>query len=471
MLHEHRLFPAEGAARAVAVKLYETVKDLPIISPHGHTDPSWFAENKPFPNPTALFLQPDHYIFRMLYSQGISLESLGIPQQGATGDPSAAQQIDPRAAWRIFAQNYFLFRGTPTRMWIDYAFQTLFGLNERLSGDNADEYYDIIDKALQTPEFLPRSLFERFRIEVLATTDAAVDTLSWHQQIRDSGWKGRVVPTFRPDAVVDAEYLGFKENLVELGRVSGEDVSSWKGYLNALRSRRAFFKSMGATATDHGHLTAMTADLSETDASNLYARIFSGNTNPGDVELFQAQMLTEMAGMSVEDGLTMQLHPGSVRNHNLKVYEKFGRDKGCDIPSPTEYVRALRPLLSRYGNEPNFTFIVFTLDESTFSRELAPLAGHYPCLKLGPPWWFHDSPEGMMRFRETATETAGFYNTVGFNDDTRALLSIPARHDVARRIDCAFLGRLVAEHRLDEAEAFEVVKDLTVNLVRKAYRL
>ena len=469
MLHEHRLFPAEGAARAVAVKLYETIKDAPIISPHGHTDPSWFAENKPFPNPTALFLQPDHYIFRMLYSQGISLESLGIPQQGATGDPTAT--VDPRAAWRIFAQNYFLFRGTPTRMWIDYAFQTLFGFKERLSSDNADEYYDIIDKALQTPEFLPRALFERFRIEVLATTDAAVDTLSWHRQIRESGWKGRVVPTFRPDAVVDAEYLGFRENLQQLGEVSGQDVSSWKGYLNALRSRRAFFKSMGATATDHGHLTALTADLSETDASNLYARVFSGNTNPGDVELFQAQMLTEMAGMSVEDGLTMQLHPGSVRNHNLHVYEKFGRDKGADIPSPTEYVRALRPLLSKYGNEPNFTFIVFTLDESTFSRELAPLAGHYPCMKLGPPWWFHDSPEGMMRFRETATETAGFYNTVGFNDDTRALLSIPARHDVARRIDCAFLGRLVAEHRLDEAEAFEVIQDLTVNLVRKAYRL
>ena len=469
MLHEHRLFPADGAARAVAVKLYETIKNAPIISPHGHTDPSWFAENKPFPNPTALFLQPDHYIFRMLYSQGISLESLGVPQQGATGDASAT--VDPRAAWRIFAKNYFLFRGTPTRMWIDYAFQTLFGLNERLSGDNADEYYDIIDKALQTPEFLPRSLFERFRIEVLATTDAAVDTLSWHKQIKESGWAGRVVPTFRPDAVVDAEYLGFQENLKQLGEVSGEDVSTWKGYLNALRSRRAFFKSMGATATDHGHLTAMTADLSETDASNLYARILSGNRNPGDVELFQAQMLTEMAGMSVEDGLTMQLHPGSVRNHNLHVYEKFGRDKGCDIPSPTEYVRALRPLLSKYGNEPNFTFIVFTLDESTFSRELAPLAGHYPCMKLGPPWWFHDSPEGMMRFRETATETAGFYNTVGFNDDTRALLSIPARHDVARRIDCAFLGRLVAEHRLDEAEAFEVVQDLTVNLVRKAYRL
>jgi glucuronate isomerase len=471
MLHGHRLFPVEGAARSVAARLYETVKDLPIISPHGHTDPQWFAENKPFPNPTALFLQPDHYIFRMLYSQGVSMESLGVPQQGALGDAGAAASVDPREAWRIFARNYFLFRGTPTRLWIDYAFENLFGLTDRLSADNADEYYEMIAAKLNTPEFLPRALFERFKIEVLATTDAAVDDLKWHKQIRDSGWTGRVLPTFRPDAVVDAEYLGFKDNLEQLGRVTGEDVSHWKGYLNALRSRRAFFKSMGATATDHGHLTAMTADLTGQDAAQLYERIYTGRLSPGDVELFQAQMLTEMAGMSVEDGLTMQLHPGSVRNHNLKVYEKFGRDKGCDIPSPTEYVRSLRPLLSKYGNEPNFTFILFTLDESTFSRELAPLAGHYPCLRLGPPWWFHDSPEGMMRFRETATETAGFYNTVGFNDDTRAFLSIPARHDVARRVDCAFLGKLVAEHRLDEDEAFELAQELTVGLVRKAYRL
>ena len=471
MLHGQRLFPVDGAARAVAERLYETVKDLPIISPHGHTDPSWFAENKPFANPTALFLQPDHYIFRMLYSQGISLESLGVPQQGAAGDASAAEKVDPREAWRIFAKNYYLFRGTPTRLWIDYAFQNLFGLTERLSADNADAHYQAIDEALKTPEFLPRALFERFKIEVLATTDAAVDGLEWHKKIQASGWKGRVLPTFRPDAVVDAEYLGFKENLDKLGEVSGEDVSTWKGYLNALRSRRAFFKTMGATATDHGHLTAMTADLAEDEAARLYSRIYSGKAEAGDVELFQAQMLTEMAGMSVEDGLTMQLHPGSVRNHNAKVYAQFGRDKGADIPSPTEYVRSLRPLLSKYGNEPNFTFIVFTLDESTFSRELAPLAGHYPCLRLGPPWWFHDSPEGMMRFRETATETAGFYNTVGFNDDTRALLSIPARHDVARRVDCAFLGRLVAEHRLDEDEAFELAQELTVGLVRKAYKL
>jgi len=465
MLSMERLFPAEGTARAVAAKLYETVRDLPIISPHGHTDPQWFADNQPFPDPSALFIQPDHYIFRMLYSQGVSLESLGIPQL------DGKQEADPREVWRIFARNYYLFRGTPTRLWIDYAFSEQFGLKDRLSPENADEYYDVIDKKLRTPEFLPRALFESFRLEVLATTDAAFDSLEQHKKIKASGWKGRVLPTFRPDAVVDVEYAGFKQNLEKLGEVSGEDISSYTGYLNALRKRRAYFKENGCTATDHGHLTAMTADLSKNQATALYERIYTGKTSPGDVELFQAQMLTEMACMSVEDGLTMQLHPGSIRNHNRVVYEKFGRDKGADMPSPTEYVRGLRPLLSKYGNEPGFTFILFTLDESTFSRELAPLAGHYPCLRLGPPWWFHDSPEGMMRFREQATETAGFYNTVGFNDDTRAFLSIPARHDVARRIDCAFLGRLVAEHRLDEDEAFELAQDLTVGLVRKAYKL
>ena len=465
MLDAKRLFPAEATARAVAVKLYETVRDLPIFSPHGHTDPRWFAENKPFPNPAALFIQPDHYIFRMLYSQGIPLESLGIPQE------DGKESADPREVWRIFARNYYLYRGTPTRLWMDFALENVFGLTERLSAANADEFYGAIEKKLQTPEFLPRALFERFNIEVLSTTDSAFDSLEYHRAIKASGWKGRVLPTFRPDAVVDAEFLGFRDNLKKLGEVSGEDVSNWKGYLAALRSRRAFFKKNGATATDHGHLTAQTADLPLQEAERLYERIFTGRLQAGDVELFQAQMLTEMAGMSVEDGLTMQLHPGSIRNYNPVVYEKFGRDKGADIPSPTEYVRALRPLLSKYGNEANFTLILFTLDETAFSRELAPIAGHFPSVKLGPPWWFLDSPEGMMRFRERATETAGFYNTVGFNDDTRAFLSIPARHDVARRVDCAFLARLVAEHRLDEAEAFEVVKDLTVNLVRKAYKL
>lgn len=465
MLNENRLFPADGAARAVAVKLYETVRDLPIISPHGHCDPRWFAENGAFPNPAALFIQPDHYIFRMLYSQGVSMESMGIPFADGT------QSADPREVWRIFAKHYYLFRGTPTRLWIDYAFEKQFGLKQRLGPKNADEYYDAIQKKLETPEFRPRALFESFRIEVLTTTDSPIDPLDSHKAMRASGWKGRVLPTFRPDSVIDAEYAGFAENIQKLGQITGENVGTYKGYLNALRNRRAFFKSMGATATDHGHLTAQTADLSEQEASALYGRILTGRADAKDIELFQAQMLTEMAGMSVEDGLTMQLHPGAVRNHNQKVYEKFGRDKGGDVPSQTEYVRALRPLLNKYGNDSRLTFILFTLDETTYARELAPLAGHYPALRLGPPWWFHDSPEGMMRFREQATETAGFYNTVGFNDDTRAFLSIPARHDVARRIDCAFLGRLVAEHRLDEDEAFEVARELTVGLVKKAYKL
>lgn len=465
MLDSMRLFPSDPAARAVSAKLYETVRDLPILSPHGHTDPAWFAKDESFPNPAALFIQPDHYIFRMLYSQGVSLESLGIPQV------DGKQQADPREVWRIFARHYYLFRGTPTRLWLDYSLSTLFDLSERLNAENADDYYDTISRALQTAEFRPRALFEKFRIEVLSTTDSPLDPLEYHKAIQESGWKGRVLPTFRPDAVIDAEYAGFLENIEKLGAITGENIGTFKGYLNALRSRRAFFKSMGATATDHGHLTAMTTDLDPSTAESLYQRILSGRSVPEEQQIFQAQMLTEMAGMSVEDGLTMQLHPGSIRNHNKLVYGKFGRDKGADIPSPTEYVRNLRPLLSKYGNDTRFTFIVFTLDESTFSRELAPLAGHYPALRLGPPWWFHDSPEGMMRFRETATETAGFYNTVGFNDDTRAFLSIPSRHDVARRIDCAFLGRLVAEHRLDEEEAFQVVQDLTVNLVRKAYKL
>ena len=464
MLNENRLFPVERAARDIAAMLYETVRNLPILSPHGHTDPRWFARNEAFPNPAALLIQPDHYIFRMLYSQGIPLESLGVSSLQGPVD------VDPREVWRIFAKNYFLFRGTPTRLWLDYTLEKQFGLTQRLTERNADEYYETIDSKLRTPEFRPRALFEQFHIEVLSTTDTPLDSLEFHREIRQSGWKGRVIPTFRPDSVIDAEYIGFLSNIHKLGEITGENVASYEGYLNALRNRRQFFKSMGATATDHGHLTAATADLDPASAASLYSRILSGRSVPEEQEIFRAQMLTEMAGMSVEDGLTMQLHPGSVRNHNRLVYEKFGRDKGADIPSATEYVRSLRPLLNKYGNDSRLTFILFTLDETSYTRELAPLAGHYPALKLGPPWWFQDSPEGMMRFREQATETAGFYNTVGFNDDTRAFLSIPARHDTARRIDCAFLARLVAEHRLGEDEALEVIQDLTLNLVRKAYK-
>jgi glucuronate isomerase len=378
---------------------------------------------------------------------------------------------DPRKVWRIFASHYFLFRGTPTRMWLDYAFHELFGLEELLSEKSADVYFDTISAKLMTPEFLPRALYERFHLEILATTDSPLDSLADHKKIRESGWKARIVPNFRPDAVVDPEFPGFAESIAKLGQQTGESTTSWTGYLNALSKARDRFREFGCTATDHGHPTAQTADLSTAEAAELFSRVLSGKANARQQELFRAQMLTEMARMSLDDGLVMQIHPGAVRNHNREIYERHGRDTGADIPRMTNYVDALRPLLDRFGNESKLTIILFTLDESTFSRELAPLAGHYPSLRLGPPWWFLDSPEGMMRFRELATETAGFYNTVGFNDDTRAFLSIPARHDVARRIDCAFLARLVAEHRLREDEAIEVAHDLAYGLVKKAYRL
>ena len=460
-LHPDRLFPPEAGVRDIARRLYAAVEKLPIISPHGHTDPAWFATNAPFGNATELLLTPDHYLFRMLYSQGIALERLGI------GNPDA----DPREAWRILAQHWHLFRGTPSRLWLDWVSSAVFGCQQQLSAETADDYYDTITAALQTPAFRPRALFERFNIELLATTESPLDTLEHHRALRASGWRGRIVTAFRPDPVVDPEFEGFRDNLASLSALTGEDALSWRGYLAALRKRRAYFAQLGATSTDHGHPTAATADLPDAEAEALFMRVSRGAASAADAELFRAQMLTVMAGMSLEDGLVMQIHPGSFRNHNPLLWRKFGRDKGADIPTRTDYVHALRPLLNRYGNEASLAIILFTLDESTYARELAPLAGHYPCLKLGPSWWFHDSPEGMRRFRAQVTETAGFYNTVGFNDDTRAFLSIPARHDVARRIDCGFLAQLVAEHRLEEWEAAELAVDLTNTFVRRAYRL
>ncbi|GAA4250375.1 glucuronate isomerase [Azospirillum formosense] len=467
MLHPDRLFPSDPTQRDIARRLYAEVGHLPIISPHGHTDPSWFAKNEAFPNPASLFVVPDHYAFRMLYSQGVALESLGVPRKDG-----GAVESDPRKIWRQLAQNWHLFRGTPTRMWLDHAFETVFGVTERLSGASADRIFDQIDACLQKPEFLPRALFERFNIELLATTESPLDTLEHHRAIRESGWKGRVITAFRPDPVVDPEFEGFQANVETLGALSGENTGTWAGYLAALRNRRQYFKEVGgATSTDHGHATATTADLSDADAERLFEKALRGTITAAEAEIFRGQMLTEMAKMSLDDGLVMQIHPGSFRNHNPGVFERFGRDKGADIPTGTEYVRALKPLLDRVGNERDLTIILFTLDETSYARELAPLAGHYPALRVGPAWWFHDSPEGMRRYREMITETAGFYNTVGFNDDTRAFCSIPARHDVARRVDCAFLARLVAEHRLEEDEAAEVAVDLAYTLAKKAYKL
>ena len=464
-LHPDRLLPADPNVRAIARALYAEVAELPIISPHGHTDPAWFATNDNWRNPTELLLGPDHYLFRMLYSQGVPLDRLGVPSRSG---PSPA---DPREAWQLFASHFHLFRGTPSAMWLNHVFADVFGIDVALSAETADLYYDRISGALATPGFKPRALFDRFRIELLATTESPIDTLDHHKAIAASGWNGRVVTTYRPDPVVDPEHEQFRDALERFGEITGEDVCSWRGYLNAHRKRRADFKAVGATSTDHGHPTAATANLSSDEAEALFARVIAGGVSAEEAELFRAQMLTEMARMSIEDGLVMQIHPGSFRNHNRWLFETYGRDKGADIPTRTDYVRALKPLLDAFGNDSRLSLIVFTLDESSYARELAPLAGHYPCLKLGPAWWFHDSPEGMRRFREQTTETAGFYNTVGFNDDTRAFLSIPARHDVARRVDSAFLGRLVSEHRISEEEAAELIVDLTYNLPKQAYRL
>jgi glucuronate isomerase len=464
-LDPDRLLPAEPATRSIARAIYAEVAGLPIVSPHGHTDPAWFATDAAWSNPTELLLAPDHYLFRMLYSQGVKLEALGVA--GRSG-PSKA---DPREAWRLFASNYYLFRGTPSRLWLDHVFAEIFGIDVALEAATADLYYDRITAALATPAFRPRALFDRFNIELLATTEGPHEDLVHHAAIRASGWKGRVVTTYRPDAVIDPEHEEFAAALARFAQLTGEDVHDWKSYLAAHRKRRADFRAAGATATDHGHPTARTADLAPAEAEALFRRIVGGDWSREDAELFRAQMLTEMAAMSVDDGMVMQIHPGALRNHNRWLHEAYGRDKGADIPTRTDYVGALKPLLDRFGNEPGLSIILFTLDESAYARELAPLAGHYPCLKLGPAWWFHDSPEGMRRFREMTTETAGFYNSVGFNDDTRAFLSIPARHDLARRVDCAFLARLVAEGRLQDWEAADLAYDLTYGLVRRAYRL
>ncbi|MDZ7314863.1 MAG: glucuronate isomerase [candidate division KSB1 bacterium] len=463
---DDRYFSANPREREIARRLYRLVKDLPLVCPHGHVDPSLFADNRPFPNPTRLLVIPDHYLFRMLYSHGIPLEQLGISR--LDGEPV---ESDDRKIWQTVADHFYLFRGTPTGMWLKHELHDVFGIRKRLCRETAMEIYDELSEALQRPENLPRPMFERFNIEVLATTDAPTDTLEHHRRIRESGWKGRVIPAFRPDNVTDIAAKDWRKNIERLAELSGCDTSTYSGYLAALENRRAFFKSMGATSTDHGVASAFTVELSKNEAEQIYDRALRGTATAEDAALFTGHMLMEMARMSIEDGLVMQIHPGVVRNHNPLIYQRFGPDKGCDIPSRTDFVHDLKPLLNKYGNDLRLTLIVFTIDESAYSRELAPLAGHYPAMKLGPAWWFHDSREGMLRYRRMTTETAGFYNTVGFIDDTRAFPSIPARHDLARRIDARYLAELTAEHVLDLDEAEEVIVDLAYHLAKKSYKL
>lgn len=465
LLHPDRLFPADPTTRAIARALYAEIRDLPIISPHGHCEPSWFADNACFSDPTTLLIQPDHYVLRMLVSQGVTFEQLGL------GPDGTAKQTDQRAVWHVFAQNYHLFRGTPTRLWLDYTFSELFGLDTPLSAATADTYYDHIATCLAQDAYRPRALFDRFGVEMLATTEGALDPLAHHAAIAQSGWSGNVITTYRPDEVTDPDKASFARSLDTFAQITGCDLDTWDSYLQAHRIRRAEFRRHGAIATDHGTPTPQTADLTRVDCEALYALVRKGPVSADQAELFRAQMLTEMAKMSVEDGMTMQIHPGSVRDYNPRVLSRFGNNMGYDIPGQVDFVTGLKPLLDAVGDVPGLKIVLFTLDETTYSRELAPLAGAYPSLFIGPAWWFFDSPDGIRRQRDAITETAGFYNTVGFNDDTRAFPSIPARHDMARRVDCAFLADRVADHRMTETEAHEVARALTVDLPRKAYRL
>ena len=465
VLDDDRFFDPMPMVRAIARSLYEETRELPLICPHGHVDPSLLAANDPFPEPSSLLIVSDHYIGRMLYSRGVPMEALGIPTRDGT-----PFETDPREIWQLFAEHYYLLRGTPTGVWFDHELHELFDVRLKLDGGSAQRIYDQIKERLESPEFLPRALFDRFNIEVLATTDKATDSLVHHRAIRDSDWCGVVVPTFRTDALFRIANADWRSEITALSTASGKTIDNIEAFYDALVERRAFFKALGATATDHGVVEPYTARLSTECADAIFQRAMTGQATVQDEREFEAHMLVEMARMSVEDGLVMQLHPGALRDHNSTIARRFGPNNGADMPVQTEYTRNLAALLDAYGNDPRLTLVLFTLDESTYARELAPLAGHYPAVRLGPPWWFHDSIEGMTRYRQQVTETAGIYNTAGFNDDTRAFCSIPARHDLSRRLDANYLAGLVARHIIDVDDARTMARALAYDLARDTYR-
>jgi glucuronate isomerase len=462
-LHPDRLLPTGTSARAIARELYDAVRALPLFCPHTHIDPWVLAEDRPFQDPYQLFVGSDHYVLRILMSQGFSPAQLGLA--GRNGGAAAS----PREAWRAFAANWHLFRGTPTRMWIEQQLVEVFGVETPLGPDTADELFDSLSATLATPEFRPQALFRRFGVEFLATTDAPHQPLTAHEKLQNDDWRGPVVPTFRPDAVVDLDKQEWLKSVQQLGEVCATDTSTFDGYLDALRARRQDFIRLGATATDHGPVHPYAARAADSVVRDLYRRRLQGPVSQDEAELFRSHMLMELAQMSVEDGLVMQLHPGSTRNHDRAMFRDYGPDIGADIPHPVNFVHGLEELLNAYGHAAGFTLVVFTLDETTLARELAPLAAHYPALRIGAPWWFYDSPGGMSRHRDLVTETAGFYNGAGFNDDARCFTSIPARHDMSRRMDCSFLAELVAQHRLGLDEAHEIARLWARNQAREVY--
>ncbi len=463
----NRYFASDPAQRRVALELYESVKDLPLICPHGHVDPRLFADpDYQFGSPVELLIIPDHYIFRMLYSQGVALEALGIPS--LHGEPP---QSDHRAIWQLVCDHWHFFRATPTGIWLRDELADVFGIERKINSANAMAIYDDIAAKLDSAAFSPRALYERFNIEALATTDAATDTLQHHQAIRDSGWHGRIIPTFRPDAVIAIDKADWAQHIALLSDAAGIAIGDYASYIQALEQRRAHFKALGATASDHAALTAYTAALSPAEAESIFQRALKGAATAQDAARFTGHMLIEMARMSSEDGLVMQLHIGSYRNHNPALHARFGPDMGADMPIRSEFTKNLKPLLDRFGNQPAMTLILFNLDETSYSRELAPLAGHYPILRLGPPWWFFDSWLGMTRFLDAVVETAGIYNLAGFNDDTRAYPSIPTRHDVWRRVCADWLAGQQIRAFIDEDDARDMMRALAYDLAKRTYRL
>jgi glucuronate isomerase len=464
-LHPDRALPFPAEQRSIAREIYDQTKDLPLICMHGHVEPEVFADDLPFADPAQLLIVPDHYVFRMLASQGIEPARLGVPR--LDGGPV---ETDSRKIWRTFCENWKLFRGTPSRYWLEHELVEVFGVDLVPSAETADAIYDQIADCVADPEFRPRALLDRFNIEVISTTDSATSDLRHHAKLAADGLGERVLPTFRPDSLAYLDRPTWRAEIAELSKLTGSDTTTYDGFLEALRTRRAAFVEAGARATDHGHLLAATTPMELSAVRGLYSRVLDGAApNQAEVDAFGANMLYQMAEMSCEDGLVMLIHPGVLRNHNTAIFRTYGPDKGYDIPIQTEFTRALRPMLDRFGTDPRFRVILFTVDETVYSRELAPIAGAYPSVRLGAPWWFLDSPEGMRRFRELAVETAGFYNTSGFVDDTRAFASIPARHDLFRRVDAGYLSRLVLEHRLSLNEAVETAIDLTYNLPKESY--
>jgi glucuronate isomerase len=465
-LDPDRLFSHEPAHRSLARDLYDGVKELPLVCPHGHVPPALLADpDATLGTPAELFIIPDHYVFRMLYSQGMPLEDLGVPTRDGT-----PVETDHRRIWQRFAEHFYLFRGTPSGLWLSTELVEVFGVDERLDGESAQRIYDHLEEQLARPEFAPRALLDRFNIEVLCTTDAATDTLEHHRRLHEEGLR-HVRPTFRPDAVVAIMDPAWPGRIEALAEVSGVDVVDYSSYVRALEQRREFFKQMGALATDHSVTVPRTGRLTEREAGAIFAGALRGEVGEDEEGRFAAHMLMEFARMSVEDGLVMQMHVGSFRNHHEALFARFGPDAGADIPIATEWTRNLQPLLNAYGADPRFRLITFTLEESTYGRELAPLAGHYPAMLLGPPWWFFDSPLGIHRYFDRVIETAGLYNTAGFNDDTRAFASIPSRHDVWRRASCDWLAGMAVRGLLAEDEAHEMAHECAYRLAKRAYRV